>query len=115
VETIFFLKTFNMRHLTTFTSLLFTLFLFSAQTTSAQIEIRIGAPRPPRPVVVVERPPCPGRDYVWVEGHYVYDRYTRQNIWIAGQWEYIEPRYVSRSHGHKHKHDRRKERSCDRD
>jgi hypothetical protein len=106
------LKSINMKPLTTISSLLFILFLFSAETTSAQIQVRIGVPRPR--VVVIERPPCPGHDYVWVEGHYVYDSYTRRDIWIAGQWEYVEPRYESRReerhHGHGRGHDKYKGR-----
>lgn len=98
-----------MRYVTTITSLLFILFLFSSQMTSAQIQVRIGVP-PPRQVVVVERPPCPGRDYAWIEGHYVYDSYTRRDVWIPGQWEYVQPRYIQRGHGHRHGHERREER-----
>ena len=99
-----------MKHSTTISSLLFILFLLSVQSADAQIQVRIGVP-PPR-VVVVERSPCPGRDYVWIEGHYVYDRYTRRDVWIPGEWEYIEPRYSrrfekeDRHRGHGRGHDR---------
>ncbi len=98
-----------MKQLTTISSLLFILFLFSSENTFAQIQVQIGVPRPR--VVVVERPPCPGRDYVWIEGHYVYDNYTRRDVWIPGQWEYVAPRYVSRryereEHRHGRGHDR---------
>ena len=81
-----------MKHLTTISSLLFFISLFSIRTASAQlVEVRIGVP-PPRPrVVVVERPICPGRDYDWVEGHYVYDSYSRRDVWIPGQWVYVAP------------------------
>ena len=91
-----------MKHLTTIFSFLFFLSAFFVQTASAQlVQVRIGVPPPPRQVVVVERPVCPGRDYVWIEGHYVYDNYTRRDVWIPGQWEYIAPRH----HGNKHGHD----------
>ncbi len=81
-----------MKHVTTIVSLLFFISLFSLQSVSAQlVEVRIGVP-PPRPrVVVVERPVCPSPDHVWVEGHWVYDSYTRRDVWISGQWEYIAP------------------------
>lgn len=106
------LNTFNMRYVTTISSLLFILFLFSNQTASAQIQVRIGVPPPSRRVVVVERPPCPGRDYAWIEGHYVYDSYTRRDVWIPGQWEYVQPRYEQRGRGRGHGrgHERRNER-----
>lgn len=79
-----------MKQLTTIFSLLFILSLISVQNIAAQVQVRIGVP-PPR-AVVIERPVCPGRDYVWVDGHYIYDRYTRRDVWIPGQWEYIAPR-----------------------
>ncbi len=81
-----------MKHVTTITSLLFFISLFSIQTVSAQlVEVRIGVP-PPRPrVVIVERPVCPSTNHVWVEGHWVYDDYTRQDVWIPGQWVYVAP------------------------
>ena len=91
----------NMKHLTAISSLLFFIFLTSSQISSAQIvQVRIGLPPPP--VVVVERPPCPGRDYVWIEGHYVYDDYTRHDIWVPGQWEYAQQRYNDNRDGYKH-------------
>ncbi|MBL7815226.1 MAG: YXWGXW repeat-containing protein [Saprospiraceae bacterium] len=91
-----------MKHLTTVLNSLFFLCFFFVQNVSAQlVQVRIGAPPPPR-VVVVERPPCPGRDYVWVEGHYVYDRYTRRDVWIPGQWEYAPPRCDSRGNDRHH-------------
>ena len=51
-----------MKQLTTIFSLLFILSLISVQNIAAQVQVRIGVP-PPR-VVVIERPVCPGRDYV---------------------------------------------------
>ncbi len=104
-------NTFKMKHLTTISSLLFIISLFSIQTASAQlVEVRIGVP-PPRPrVVVVERPVCPGPDYAWVEGHYVYDSYARRDVWIPGQWVYVTPpcpptRYERKKHHHGHGRD----------
>lgn len=99
-----------MKHVTTIASLLFFISLISIQTASAQlVEVRIGVP-PPRPrVVVVERPVCPSPDHVWVEGHRVYDSYTRRDVWIPGQWEYIAPppprRYERDDHRHGHGRD----------
>ncbi len=99
-----------MKHVTTIVSLLFFISLFSLQSVSAQlVEVRIGVP-PPRPrVVVVERPVCPSPDHVWVEGHWVYDSYTRRDVWIPGQWEYIAPppprRYERDDHRHGHGRD----------
>jgi hypothetical protein len=52
--------------------------------TNAQIGvgIRIGPPPPPR--VVVDLPPAPGSDYVWVEGYWypVHGHYR----WHEGYW-----------------------------
>ena len=81
-----------MTHVTKISSLLFFISLFSIQTASAQlVQVRIGVP-PLRPrVVVVERPVCPSPDHVWVEGHYVYDSYSRRDVWIPGQWVYVAP------------------------
>lgn len=91
-----------MKHLTTFSSLLFIAFLFSTQNSSAQIQVRIGLP--PRPVVIVERPHCPGPDYAWVEGHWVYDSYTRRDVWIPSQWVYVEPRCPPRRYEREERH-----------
>ena len=102
-----------MKQLTTIFSLLF--ILFSSLAASAQIQVRIGVPRPQPRVVVVERPSCPGHDYVWVEGHYVYDSYTRRDVWIAGQWAYVEPPRYERGRGHKYGHRKHGNRDRDRD
>jgi hypothetical protein len=107
-----------MRHVTTISSLLFILFLCSTQTVSAQlVQVRIGLPRPEPRVVVVERPPCPSHDHVWVEGHYVYDSYTRRDVWIPGQWAYVAPRCEPREHSHErgHAYGHRKNKDKDRD
>ena len=95
-----------MKHITTISNLLFFVSLFSIQTAAAQlVEVRIGIP-PPRPrVVVVERPVCPSPDHVWVEGHYVFDSYSRRDVWIPGQWVYAAPpapRRYDRDDHHRH-------------
>ena len=96
-----------MKHVTKISSLLFFISAISIQTVSAQlVEVRIGVPPPPRPrVVVVERPVCPSPDHVWVEGHYIYDSYSRRDVWIPGQWVYVAPQcppkhYKRDKHGH---------------
>lgn len=51
-----------------------------------------------RPVIIVEtppwgaphrdmRPPCPGRDFDWVEGRWVWDDYYRRRVWMEGYWQ----------------------------
>ena len=46
---------------------------------------------------------------MWVEGHWVYDNYTRQDVWIPGQWVYVAPppprRYERDDHHHGHGRD----------
>ena len=79
-----------MKHVTTIASLLFFIFLFSIQPAAAQlVQVRIDVPQPR--VVVIERPVCPSPNHAWVEGHYVYDSYSRRDVWVPGQWVYVAP------------------------
>jgi len=38
-------------------------------------------------------PPCPGPDYLWVEG------YMANGYWLPGHWEYRAPRMMGRGYG----------------
>jgi hypothetical protein len=68
----------------------------AATTSNAQIIVKV---RPPRPAVVVARPPAPGPGYVWVEEDWVgrgnnYDWHggywaappRAGNHWVPGHW-----------------------------
>jgi WXXGXW repeat (2 copies) len=87
--------------------LLLALFASSfANELSAQISVRIGYPPPPPPRRI-ERPACPGPDYAWVDGRWVYDDYLRDYVWQRGYWVYVEPhrcddspRYYKKGKGH---------------
>ncbi len=59
---------------------------------SAQISVQIGYPQPPPPRRI-ERPACPGPDYAWVDGRWVWDDYVRDYVWQRGYWVYVEPRH----------------------
>ena len=51
------------------------------------------------------RPPCPGPDYVWVEGRWVWDDYYRRDVWAEGYWMLRETDfYCDRNCCNKHKH-----------
>jgi WXXGXW repeat (2 copies) len=63
---------------------------------SAQISVQIGYPPPPPPRRI-ERPACPGPDYAWVDGRWVWDDYVRDYVWQRGYWTYIEPRHCDDS------------------
>jgi WXXGXW repeat (2 copies) len=55
------------------------------------VDIRIGLGRPRYGYAEPRRPPCPGPDYVWVEGRWVWDNYYRRDVWVEGYW-YLQPR-----------------------
>ena len=73
------------------------------------------------------RPPCPGPDYDWVAGRWVWDDYYRRDVWVEGYWlrrerEYYcesnccghhEHRYKKQKHGHGHGYGRYKDRRDD--
>ncbi len=60
------------------------------------VSIRIGRPSPPPPPRAAYRPSCPGPDYIWHDGRWAWDDYIRDYVWIAGFWEYVQPRYEQR-------------------
>jgi WXXGXW repeat (2 copies) len=83
--------------------LVFLVFKAEAQLVS----INIGTRRVPPPPRHYARPACPGSDYVWRDGRWVWDNYVRDYVWYAGFWEYLPPpppRYYhaprGRAHGH---------------
>jgi hypothetical protein len=64
--------------------------------------VGVGAPvyyPPPAARVIVERPPCPGPDYEWIDGYW--SPYGERYNWTAGYWTrrpyegayWIAPRY----------------------
>jgi len=57
------------------------IFSLSATAVQAQIIVRV---RPPRPTVVVTRPPAPTPRHVWVDEDWVQD--NRGYRWHGGYW-----------------------------
>lgn len=92
-------------------TLLLPLVLFAGPSLFGQprfsIGINIGTPyayAPPPPVYVAYRPPCPGPDYVWVDGYW-YPNGPRY-AWRAGYWAappyagayWVAPHYHGRTY-----------------
>ena len=106
-------------------TLLFALgFCLLSTTSDAQlVSVRINLPPPPpSPRVYAAPPPCPSPDYIWREGHWVWDNYVRDYVWSAGYWEYAParrceapPQYERREKGRGHKRGHDKYRDHDRD
>lgn len=83
-------------------------FLISEDIMAQRIEVRIGGGHR---YAALSRPPCPGPDYVWVEGRWVWDDYYRREIWIDGYWMLREREYYCDHHcHHNHKHHYEKRR-----
>ena len=84
--------------------------LFGTESYGQLVSVRVNLPAPPPPLVRVARPPCPSPEYIWHEGHWVWDNYVRDYVWSAGYWEYAAPRryeappqyYRSKGRGHGH-------------
>lgn len=83
--------------------------LISASTTSCMASV---APRsgvvyvtqaPPR-AIREARPASPGRNYVWIPGHYRYE--GRAYVWVGGRWERPAFDNVRRWEPGKWRHDR---------
>lgn len=57
------------------------------------------------------RPPCPGPDYDWVAGRWVWDDYYRRDVWVEGYWLRRESQYYCESDccGH-HEHHYKKQK-----
>ena len=57
------------------------------------------------------RPPCPGPDYDWVAGRWVWDDYYRRDVWVDGYWLRRERQYYCESDccGH-HEHHYKKQK-----
>lgn len=81
-------------------------FMISASVTesTAQIIVKV---RPPRPTVVVTRPPAPGPGHVWIEEDWVgrgrdYEWHggywaappQRGYVWVPGRWTHSRRGYV---------------------
>ncbi|MVM32646.1 BcpO-related WXXGXW repeat protein [Spirosoma sp. HMF4905] len=65
-------------------SLLFSgLFISSIAYTNAQVYVRV-RPTPPRPHVVIARPPAPSPRHVWVAEHWQPHRQSYR--WQGGYW-----------------------------
>jgi hypothetical protein len=91
--------------------LILSLCLLGTEMSAQLVSVRVNLPSPPPPRVQVARPPCPSPDYIWHEGHWVWDNYVRDYVWSAGYWEYAEPRrceapqyYERRPRGRGHGH-----------
>jgi len=50
---------------------------------TAQFFVRI---RPVAPVVVGVIPPAPGPHYVWVKGHWRWNKHRNEYVWVEGHW-----------------------------
>ena len=74
-----------------FMFLFFTVISYESQ--AQLVSIHIGRPYPPPPRHC-SRPACPGPDYIWQEGRWIWDDYIRDYAWEAGYWLYVQPRYV---------------------
>ncbi|MEO6884177.1 MAG: hypothetical protein ABI199_09150 [Bacteroidia bacterium] len=63
-------------------SVILLLILFSSNSAQAQFVVRI------RPIAPVEgiRPVCPGSHYIWIEGHWHWNRRFGQYQWRRGYW-----------------------------
>jgi hypothetical protein len=99
--------------------LAFGLCLLGFESTAQLVSVRVNLPAPPPLRREVARPRCPSPDYIWREGHWVWDNYIRDYVWAAGYWEYAtpprpyqEPRY-ERGRGHGRGHERKERRGRD--
>jgi hypothetical protein len=72
--------------------------MFAAPRINVGVGFGFGAPAPVvvAPPVVAAVPPCPGPDYGWVAGSYVYVGGRR--VWHDGYWQHraFAPRYDAR-------------------
>lgn len=59
-------------------------FVMNFQTTAQVIVVK----KPQRPNVRVVKPRCPGKanKYVWVSGHWVWNKRNRVYVWRKGYW-----------------------------
>ena len=58
------------------------MFIFSGQAHS-QVVVKV---RPVRSKVVVVKPPRPGANHFWVDGHWKWNRRANQYVWVNGYW-----------------------------
>jgi hypothetical protein len=92
--------------------------LLSTASNAQLVSVRVNLPQPPRGYAA--RPPCPSPDYIWRDGHWVWDNYVRDYVWSAGYWEYAParrceapPQYSRHDRGRGHGHGRDKYRDRD--
>ena len=84
--------------------------MFAAPRVRVAVGFGFGAPAPVivAPLVVAAIPPCPGPDYTWVGGSYVY--VGGQRVWHEGYWQHraFERGFDrDRDHARDRRHDRR--------
>ena len=58
------------------------MFLSIPNTTQAQVIIKI---KPPTPKVVV-KPNSPKSHYVWIPGHWNWNKKRHKYVWVSGHW-----------------------------
>jgi len=51
--------------------------------TQAQVVVAV---KPARPDVVVVKPAKARRGYIWVDGHWKYNKRTNRYVWVKGGW-----------------------------
>lgn len=94
-----------MRKLSTLAAIAFITVVFSANTGHSQVVVKV---RPPRPKVVVKKPARPGPKFVWIDGHWRWNRKQHKYVWVAGHWtqpkrghKWIPGHWASVPGGHK--------------
>lgn len=50
-------------------------------------EAQVVVVKPQKPKVVVVKPKCPGKNHVWVDGHWTWDKRSKQYVWTKGHWK----------------------------
>ena len=58
-------------------------FLIRPSLSQAQVFIKI---KPPTPNVVLIKPNPPKSNYIWVSGHWNWNKNKHKYVWVNGQW-----------------------------
>jgi hypothetical protein len=82
----------------------FACILFSLAS-NAQVVVKV---IPAAPVVKIIQPAKPGHHHVWIDGHWIWDKRTKQYIWRDGYWSkpkkghhWVPGHWVDAPGGHK--------------